>query len=793
MMNPATLELPVIPLRNTVILPHATSPVDVGRPRSKAAVERAAEGDRHVFLVTQKAPEVDEPTPEDLYDTGVLAAVKQVMRLPDGTLQVVVETKARVRLLAYREEGDHVAAAGEVLEDPAHYDEAMVRVLMRELKEAFERYVEAHKGLRLDRYKVEAVLGMVDPVRLPDAVAGYATWNVEDKMAVLETVGVEDRLKKVLELLLRDLERFALDSKIAARVKEQMDVNQREYYLREQMKAIQKELGGEDAAGEIEELRERIEARGMPEPVKEKALKELARLERMQPGSPEATVARTYLDWLLDVPWTEASEDTIDIQRTRTILDEDHYGLEEVKERILEFLAVRQLAEGDEGYKGPILCLVGPPGVGKTSLGRSVARSMNREFVRISLGGVRDEAEIRGHRRTYIGALPGKIIQAMKTAGVVNPVFLLDEIDKMASDWRGDPASAMLEVLDPEQNKTFTDHYLDVPYDLSRVFFITTANSLSTIPGPLRDRMEIIEIPGYTALEKERIARGFLWPRQLEAGRMQGRLTVEDAAIRRVIHEYTREAGVRELERQLAKLVRRAAKRYIERPWEGERRIGEADLPDYLGVPKYRPDKREDAPQVGAAQGLAWTPVGGALLTVEALAVPGKGNLKLTGNLGDVMKESAQAALSYLRSTANRWGLPEGFHTQWDLHVHVPEGATPKDGPSAGITIAVAIASALTGRPARMDWAMTGEVTLRGKVLAIGGLKEKLLAAHQSGIRQVILPAENEPQLAEVPEEVLRDLEVKLVEQVDEVLETVLLPAPEPAPPTDKPSLRPEA
>ncbi len=792
-MDKTTLELPLIPLRNSVILPYSSSPVDVGRPRSKAAVEKAAEGDRHVFLVTQKVASVDDPTPEDLYDTGVLAAVKQVMRLPDGTLQVVVETKARVKLLAYREEADYIAAAGEIVQDPEEYDENMARVLMQELKEAFGRYLDANKSLRIDRYKVDAAMAMADPLRLPDTIAGYTSWAAEDKMEVLETIGVVERLNKVLEMLLRDLERFDLDQKIAARVKEQMDANQREYYLREKMKAIQKELGGDDAASELEELRVRIEKRGMPQDVAEKALKEVARLERMQPGSPEATVARTYLDWLLDVPWRESSGDAIDIARTREILDEDHYGLEEVKERILEFLAVRQLAEEDEGYKGPILCLVGPPGVGKTSLGRSVARSMKREFVRISLGGVRDEAEIRGHRRTYIGALPGKIIQAMKNAKVINPVFLLDEIDKMASDWRGDPASAMLEVLDPEQNKTFTDHYLDVPYDLSQVFFITTANSLSTIPGPLRDRMEIIEIPGYTALEKEQIAKGFLWPRQLEASRMKERLRLSDAALRRVIHEYTREAGVRELERQLAKLIRRAAKRYIESPWEGELSLDEGDLPDYLGVPKYRPDKREESPQVGAAQGLAWTPVGGVLLTVEALAVPGKGNLKLTGNLGDVMKESAQAALSYLRSTSKRWGLPDGFHTQWDLHVHVPEGATPKDGPSAGITIAVAIASALTGRAARMDWAMTGEITLRGKVLAIGGLKEKLLAAHQSGIRQVILPAENEPQLAEVPEEVLGDLEIKLVDQVEDVLETVLLPASEPTPPADKPSLRPEA
>lgn len=772
------LELPVIPLRNTVILPHTTTPVDVGRAKSKRAVEEAMGADRLIFLVAQRDPEVDDPAPADLYTWGVQAVVKQAMRLPDGTLQVVVEARARVEIKDYLI-GPYLRARGEVYAEVFPADEAVVRVLVDELKNAFDKYVANHKSLRLDRYQLEAVRATSDPAVLADTIAYHATWTVAEKQEILELVDLEARLRRVLSLLTRDLERFELDRRVAQRVKEQMDTNQREYYLREQMKAIQKELGGEDAYNDLEALRKKIEEVGMPEAVRAKALKELDRLERMQQGSPEATVARTYLDWLTEVPWTKADPEVLDIAHTRAVLDEDHYGLRDVKERILEYLAVRQLTQGQEvRNRAPILLLVGPPGVGKTSLGRSIARSMNRKFHRISLGGVRDEAEIRGHRRTYIGAMPGKIIHAMKQVGVINPVILLDEIDKMSSDWRGDPASAMLKVLDPEQNNTFTDHYLDVPYDLSRVFFITTANSLQTIPRPLLDRMEVIEIPGYTNLEKAAIARQYLWPKQRKESGMESRMEITDAAILRVITEYTREAGVRGLERELGKIARKGAKLWIEASWEGVRTVDAPDLPTYLGIPRYRPDKAETEPQVGTAQGLAWTPVGGTLLTIEVAAVPGTGKLNLTGQLGEVMKESAQAALTYLRAHSAEWGLPEEFHTKYDLHVHVPDGATPKDGPSAGITMATAIASALTRRPARMDVAMTGEVSLRGKVLPIGGVKEKLLAAHQAGIHKVVLPKDNEPQLEELPKEVLEGLEIKLVEDVGEVLRYLLLPEP---------------
>jgi ATP-dependent Lon protease len=785
------LELPVIPLRNMVILPHTTSPVDVGRTKSKRAVEEALGADRLIFLVAQKDPEVDDPAPEDLYTWGVQGVVKQATRLPDGTLSVVVETRARAELLDYLA-GPYLRARGEVHPEPPPQDEATARVLVEEIKDAFEKYVANHKSLRLDRYQLDAVRGTHQPEVLADLVAHYATWTIAEKQELLELLDVEERLKKVLSYLIRDLERFEMDKQVAQRVKEQMDQNQREYYLREQMKAIQKELGG-DEFGDPDELRKKIEAAGMPEAVKEKALKELSRLERMQPGSPEATVSRTYLDWLIEVPWKQADEEVLDIEVTRRVLDEDHYGLRDVKDRILEYLAVRQMTKGsDVRNKAPILVLVGPPGVGKTSLGRSIARSMNRKFHRISLGGLRDEAEIRGHRRTYIGALPGKIIQAMKQVGVINPVILLDEIDKMSADWRGDPASAMLEVLDPEQNYAFTDHYIDVPYDLSRVFFITTANSLAPIPRPLLDRMEVIEIPGYTSYEKEHIARGFLWPKQRRESGMEGRIEVTDEAIRRIIAEYTQEAGVRNLERELGKLARKAAKSFLEQPWEGSRLVDAPQIPEYLGIPRYRPDRAEAEPQVGVAQGLAWTPVGGSLLTIEAAAVPGTGKINLTGNLGEVMKESAQAALTYLRAHAQRWDLPPEFYKNYDLHVHVPEGATPKDGPSAGITMATAIASALTRRPARMDTAMTGEITLRGKVLPIGGLKEKLLAAHQAGIRRVIIPKENQPQLQEVPEEILRGLEIIPVEDVGEVLQLILLPEPVLPPTPPSPGDRPQ-
>ena len=781
------LELPVIPLRNTVILPHTTTPVDVGRAKSKRAVEEALGADRLIFLVTQRDPEVDDPSPDDLYVWGVQAVVKQAMRLPDGTLQVMVEARARAEIKEYIP-GPYLRARGRLFTESPPTDDSIVRVLVEEIKDSFDKYVANHKSLRLDRYQLEAVRGTNDPAVLADTITYHATWTVPEKQEILELTEIEARLKKVLQLLSRDLERFELDKRVAQRVKEQMDTNQREYYLREQMKAIQKELGGEDALGDLEALRKKIEEVGMPEAVKTKALKELDRLERMQQGSPEATVARTYLDWLTEVPWSKADPEVLDIAHTRRILDEDHYGLKDVKERILEYLAVRQLTQGLEvRNKAPILLLVGPPGVGKTSLGRSIARSMNRKFHRISLGGVRDEAEIRGHRRTYIGAMPGKLIHAMKQVGVINPVILLDEIDKMSSDWRGDPASAMLEVLDPEQNNTFTDHYLDVPYDLSKVFFITTANTLQTIPRPLLDRMEVIEIPGYTNMEKQAIARQYLWPKQAKESGMEGKIEVTDAAILRVISEYTREAGVRGLERELGKIARKGAKLWLEKAWEGLRVIDASDLPSYLGIPRFRPDKAETEPQVGTAQGLAWTPVGGTLLTIEVAAVPGSGKLNLTGQLGEVMKESAQAALTYLRAHSREYGLPEDFHNKVDLHIHVPDGATPKDGPSAGITMATAIASALSRRPARMDIAMTGEVSLRGKVMPIGGVKEKLLAAHQAGIHKVVLPKDNEPQLEELPKEVLEGLEIKLVEDVGEVLEYLLLPEPV-MPPVVQPS-----
>jgi ATP-dependent Lon protease len=781
------LELPVIPLRNTVILPHTTTPVDVGRAKSKRAVEEAMGADRLIFLVTQRDPEVDDPSPDDLYVWGVQAVVKQAMRLPDGTLQVMVEARARAEIREYIP-GPYLRARGRLFTESPPTDDSIVRVLVEEIKDSFDKYVANHKSLRLDRYQLEAVRGTNDPAVLADTITYHATWTVPEKQEILELTEIEARLKKVLQLLSRDLERFELDKRVAQRVKEQMDTNQREYYLREQMKAIQKELGGEDALGDLEALRKKIEEVGMPEAVKTKALKELDRLERMQQGSPEATVARTYLDWLTEVPWSKADPEVLDIAHTRRILDEDHYGLKDVKERILEYLAVRQLTQGLEvRNKAPILLLVGPPGVGKTSLGRSIARSMNRKFHRISLGGVRDEAEIRGHRRTYIGAMPGKLIHAMKQVGVINPVILLDEIDKMSSDWRGDPASAMLEVLDPEQNNTFTDHYLDVPYDLSKVFFITTANTLQTIPRPLLDRMEVIEIPGYTNMEKQAIARQYLWPKQAKESGMEGKIEVTDAAILRVISEYTRESGVRGLERELGKIARKGAKLWLEKAWEGLRVIDASDLPSYLGIPRFRPDKAETEPQVGTAQGLAWTPVGGTLLTIEVAAVPGSGKLNLTGQLGEVMKESAQAALTYLRAHSREYGLPEDFHNKVDLHIHVPDGATPKDGPSAGITMATAIASALSRRPARMDIAMTGEVSLRGKVMPIGGVKEKLLAAHQAGIHKVVLPKDNEPQLEELPKEVLEGLEIKLVEDVGEVLEYLLLPEPV-MPPVVQPS-----
>ena len=768
-------ELPVIALRTQVVLPRTLENVDVGRPKSKRALEEAQAGDNRVLLVVQREPRVDDPGADDLFEVGTLCVVKQVIRLPDDTLQVLVEGRERARIDAYLPGATLRAQVTTIKETPGERPPAEVGAVVEQVKSVFGEYAQQNKNLRLDSFHLENLKSLKEPGPLADVVTKYATWESTDKQAVLEEAESVARLELVLGFLSRDLERFDTEKQISARVKQQMDANQREYYLREQMKAIQRELGSDDAS-EAEELRQKVEEKALPEQAKERALKEIERLEKMAGGSPEATVVRTYLDVLLDLPWTERDDETLDVAHTQGVLDEDHHALEEPKERILEFLAVRQLTKDREGadYKAPILCLVGPPGVGKTSLGKSIARSMNRAFVRMSLGGVRDEAEIRGHRRTYIGSLPGRIIQGMKTAGKINPVFLLDEVDKMTVDFRGDPSSALLEVLDPEQNDTFADHYLEIPYDLSKVMFITTANTLSTIPRPLLDRMEVIQIPGYTLDEKLAIARRYRVPRQLTDHGLEGRASIGDDAVRKIVTEYTREAGVRTMDRLIAKTARKLAKAYLDEAWEGEHAVDAERVRTLLGVPPYRDEAAEKEPQIGLTHGLAWTSVGGVTLDIEVVSVPGKGKVTLTGQLGEVMKESAQAAIAYLRNHASDYGLPADFHETRDLHVHVLEGATPKDGPSAGIAIATAVVSALTGRPVRGDVAMTGEITLRGRVLAIGGVKEKLLAAHQAGISRVILPEANEANLEDVPAEILAELQVTTVKDFGQVLEVML-------------------
>jgi len=774
-------ELPVIALRNQVVLPRTLENVDVGRPKSKRALEEAQAADNRVLLVVQREARVDDPDGDDLYQVGTLCVVKQVIRLPDDTLQVLVEGRERATIDAFLP-GTALRAQVTTLVETLGEGRGDVSALVEQTKAAFQEYAQQNKGLRLDSFHLENLRGLKEPGPLADVVAKYATWEVGDKQAILEEPDAVARLDQVFGLLSRDLERFDTEKQISARVKQQMDSNQREYYLREQMKAIQKELG-QDETDEVESLRARIEEKNLPEAANERALKEVERLEKMPSGSPEATVVRTYLDTILELPWSELDEERLDVAHTAEILDEDHYALQEPKERILEFLAVRQLTKDapDAEYKAPILCLIGPPGVGKTSLGKSIARSMGRRFVRMSLGGVRDEAEIRGHRRTYIGSMPGRILQGMKTAAAVNPVFLLDEVDKMTADFRGDPSSALLEVLDPEQNDTFADHYLEIPYDLSKVMFVTTGNTLSTIPRPLLDRMEVIQIPGYTLQEKLEIAKRYRVPRQITDHGLSGKLQIGEPALRRVVTEYTREAGVRNLDRLIAKLARKSAKRFLGEAWNDEHLLGEQEARDLLGVPPYRDEQAEKEPQVGLSHGLAWTSVGGVTLDVEAVAVPGKGKVTLTGQLGDVMKESAQAAIAYLRNHAADFGLPADFHETRDLHVHVLEGATPKDGPSAGIAIATAVVSALTGRPARGDVALTGEITLRGRVLAIGGVKEKLLAAHQAGIHRVLLPEDNRANLEDVPEAVLSELEVTPIRSFAEVLDIMLSAVPDAA------------
>ncbi len=765
---------PVLSLRDVVVFPHMIVPLFVGREKSVRALEAVMADDKQILLASQKDPAEDDPATEGIYRTGVLANVLQLLKLPDGTVKVLVEGQQRVRITEFLDNPAFFEARAERLEEVPG-DSEIVTALMRSVGEEFERYAKAKKNIPEEA--MAAVAETRTPDKLADLIAGHLGVDVAQKQALLEMLNVAERLEQVYGLMQGEMSVLRVEKKIKTRVKSQMERTQREYYLNEQMKAIQRELGEEsDGPNEIAELEERIAATKLSKEAREKAESELKKLKSMSPMSAEATVVRNYLDWLLSIPWGRKSRVKRDLGLAQKVLDEDHYGLEKVKERIVEYLAVGQRSKK---LKGPILCLVGPPGVGKTSLGKSVARATGREFIRISLGGVRDESEIRGHRRTYIGSMPGKIIQAMKKAKTTNPLILLDEIDKMGQDFRGDPASAMLEVLDPEQNSTFVDHYLEVEYDLSGVMFLTTANSYN-MPGPLLDRMETIPLAGYTEDEKREIATRHLLPKQVKNhGLKAGEFTLTDAALTDIIRYYTREAGVRNLEREIAKLARKAVTRIIRGDAE-KVVVDSGDLEDFLGVRKFRYGLAEEEDQVGVVTGLAWTSVGGDLLSIEALKLPGKGRMKTTGKLGEVMKESIDAASSFVRSIAPEIGVKPPVFEKIDIHVHVPEGATPKDGPSAGIAMVTSIVSVLTGIPVRKDIAMTGEVTLRGNVLPIGGLKEKLLAALRGGIGTVLIPVENEKDLAEIPDNVKEGLEIIPVAHVRDVLAAALVRAPEP-------------
>ncbi|HHW43628.1 endopeptidase La [Desulfofundulus thermobenzoicus] len=769
-MEPSVRVLPLLPLRGILVFPYMVIHLDVGREKSVQAIEEAMIRDRNIFLATQKEAQTDDPGIDDIYRVGSVAEVKQLLKLPGGTIRVLVEGLARGRIRRYL--GQEPYFKVEVEQYSEEFTKTPeVEALMRSLVYQFEQYVKLSK--RIPPETVVSVVNLEEPGRLADIIASHLSLRIEEKQQVLEAVDIVKRLEKLCAIVAKELEIVELERKINIRVRKQMEKTQKEYYLREQMKAIQKELGEkDDRVAEAEEYREKIAEAGLPKEVEEKALKEVERLEKMPPMAAESAVIRTYLDWLIALPWSKSTRDRLDIKAAETILDEDHYGLTEVKERILEYLAIRKLAKK---MKGPILCFVGPPGVGKTSLGRSIARALERKFVRISLGGVRDEAEIRGHRRTYVGALPGRIIQGMRNAGSKNPVFLLDEIDKMSMDFRGDPSAALLEVLDPEQNNSFSDHYIEVPFDLSSVMFITTANVQHSIPRPLLDRMEVIYISGYTEEEKVQIALRHLLPKQVkEHGLTPEMISISENTIRRLIREYTRESGVRNLERQIANLCRKAARQIVS--GESQKvRVTVQNLEQFLGTPKFRYGVAEQEDQVGVATGLAWTEVGGDTLAIEVTVYRGSGRLTLTGKLGDVMKESAQAGYSYVRSRAVELGIDPEFFDKHDIHIHVPEGAIPKDGPSAGITIACALASAFTGRKVRHDVAMTGEITLRGRVLPVGGIKEKVLAAHRAGITTVILPRDNHKDMEDIPNNVKSKMHFIEVEHMDEVLEVALL------------------
>ena len=768
--------VPVLPLRDVVVYPHMVIPLFVGREKSIEALEVAMRADRRIMLVAQKQADIDDPKADDLYRIGTVATILQLLKLPDGTVKVLVEGVDRARIERLNP-GEYYSAEIESLPDVESYDEREMDVMSRSVISQFEQYVKLNK--KVPPEVLTALAGIEQAGRLADTVAAHMSVKLAEKQKVLEILDVKKRLEHILVAIEGELDVLQIEKRIRGRVKAQMEKSQREYYLNEQMKAIQKELGEMDEGGnELADLEGRIARAGMPKEAREKATSELNKLKMMSPMSAEATVVRNYIDWLVKVPWKKRTKIIKDIARAEQVLDEDHFGLEKVKERIVEYLAVQQRVEK---LKGPILCLVGPPGVGKTSLGQSIARATNRKFVRMSLGGVRDEAEIRGHRRTYIGSLPGKIVQNMSKAGVHNPLFLLDEIDKMSMDFRGDPSSALLEVLDPEQNSTFNDHYLEVDLDLSEVMFVCTANSLN-IPAPLLDRMEVIRLPGYTEDEKMNIARRYLVPKQMKSnGLKDDELKVSDTALLDIVRYYTREAGVRNLEREAAKICRKAVKQLLlHKKDERQVNVTPRNLDKYLGVRRFRYGKAEDQNRVGQVTGLAWTEVGGELLTIEAAVVPGKGKLQHTGQLGEVMQESIQAAMTVVRSRAQVLGLESEFYQKLDVHLHIPEGATPKDGPSAGIGMCTALVSALTRIPVRSDVAMTGEITLRGEVLPIGGLKEKLLAAHRGGIKTVLIPDENRKDLVEIPDNIKGNLEIKPVKWIDEVLALALTQQPVP-------------
>ncbi|WP_422050353.1 endopeptidase La [Shimia sp.] len=773
MQEPLNTSYPVLPLRDIVVFPHMIVPLFVGRDKSVRALEEVMADDKQILLSSQMDPAEDDPNIDGIYRTGVLANVLQLLKLPDGTVKVLVEGQSRVTITDFLENDDFFEATAEPLEEMPG-DAATIEALLRSVGDEFERYAKVKKNIPEEA--LSAVEEAAEPARLADLVAGHLGIEVSEKQELLETLSVSERLEKVYGLMQGEMSVLQVEKKIKTRVKSQMEKTQREYYLNEQMKAIQKELGdGEEGEGEIAELEEKIAKIKLSKEAKEKADAELKKLKNMSPMSAEATVVRNYLDWMLSIPWGKRGRVKKDLKGAQAVLDKDHYGLEKVKERIVEYLAVQQRSSK---LKGPILCLVGPPGVGKTSLGKSVAKATGREFIRISLGGVRDESEIRGHRRTYIGSMPGKIIQALKKAKTTNPLILLDEIDKMGQDFRGDPASAMLEVLDPEQNGTFVDHYLEVEYDLSNVMFLTTANSYN-MPGPLLDRMEIISLAGYTEDEKREIARQHLIDKQIKNhGLKKGEFEVSDEALQEVIRTYTREAGVRNLERELAKLTRKAVTQIVKGDAESVS-VTPENLDDFLGVKKYRYGLAEEEHQVGVVTGLAWTSVGGDLLHIEGLKLPGKGRMKTTGKLGDVMKESIDAASSYVRSISPQIGVKPTVFDKIDIHVHVPDGATPKDGPSAGLAMVTSIVSVLTGIPVRKDIAMTGEVSLRGNAMPIGGLKEKLLAALRGGIKTVLIPQENEKDLADIPDNVKDGLEIIAVKHVSEVLKLALIEEPE--------------